>query len=88
MEDVYMAHLTPFLSLFLPPEPCYTVKTCLLIRNKEHKLFTSHDYGLLQLVRPDSLSVVIAPKDINVGELSERSTVNFVTSTIELYLHK
>ena len=70
------------------PQPCPIIENCLLIRNKEHKLFTSHDYGLLQLVRPDSLSVVIAPKDINVGELSEKRTVNFVTSAIELYLNK
>ena len=70
------------------PQPCPIIENCLLIRNKEHKLFASHDYGLLQLVRPDSLSVVIAPEDINVGELSEKSTVNFVTSAIELYLNK
>ena len=70
------------------PQSCPIIENCLLIRNKEHKLFASHDYGLLQLVRPGSLSVVVAPKDINVGELSERSTVNFVTSAIELYLNK
>ena len=70
------------------PQPCSTIENSLLIRNKEHKLFASHDYGLLQLVRPETLSVVIAPRDINVGELSEKRTVNFITSAIELYLNK
>ena len=67
-------------------QPCPTMENCLLIRNKEHPLFASHDYGLLQLVNSNSLSVVIAPREIDVGEMNANKTLDFVTSVIELYV--
>ena len=70
------------------PQPSPTIENCLLIRSKEHQLFTSHDYGLLQLINSDSLSVITAPREIDVGELSASKTLDFITSVVKLYMDK
>ena len=49
-----------------------------LIRNKEHPFFRSHDYGLLELL--NRLSVVVSPRKL--GLLNEEDTVQFISDKI------
>ena len=59
------------------------IHNVVLIRNTEHPFFSSHDYGLLQLVDPSKLSVLVPPHEL--GLLSEATTMRFVSSVIEQY---
>ena len=54
----------------------------MLIRNKEHPFFTSHDYGLLGLL--NGLSVVVSPRKL--GLLNDEDTVQFISDKISEYL--
>ena len=49
-----------------------------LIRNKEHLFFKSHDYGLLELL--NRLSVIVSPRKL--GLLNEEDTVQFISDKI------
>lgn len=45
------------------PRPTAGIESCVLIRDgRDHPLFLSHDYGLLGLVPPGSLSVLVSPR--------------------------
>ena len=56
-----------------------------LIRNKEHPFFRSHDYGLLKLLNcPKSLSVITSPRKL--GLLNEEPTLEFISDSIREYL--
>lgn len=59
------------------------VSSVVLIRNRTHPFFESHDYGLLRLVDKEVLSVLVS-KD-RLGMLSDRCTVNYIASVIKLY---
>ena len=60
------------------------VGSVVLIRNRTHPFFESHDYGLLRLVDKEVLSVLVS-KD-RLGMLSDRRTMNYIASIIKLYL--
>lgn len=61
------------------------VRQILLIRNKEHPLFESHDYGICDLVKNSgTLEVIVSPKKL--GLLNDEQTVNFIADEIKRYL--
>ena len=60
------------------------VGSVVLIRNRTHPFFESHDYGLLRLVDKEVLSVLVS-KD-RLGMLSDRRTMNYIASIIKLHL--
>lgn len=61
------------------------VKQVLLIRNKEHPFFKSHDYGICNLLKnPATLEVIVSPRKL--GLLNEEQTVNFIADKIKRHL--
>ena len=53
----------------------------MLIRNKEHPFFRSHDFGLLELLNgSESLDVIVSPRKL--GLLNEEQTVQFISDKI------
>ena len=66
------------------PEPIENVEMIgkvVLIRNKEHPFFKSHDYGLHELLNgSQSLNVVTSPRKL--GLLNEEGTVQFIGDKI------
>ena len=61
------------------------VGNVVLIRNKEHPFFRSHNYGLLGLLNSSrSLHVIVSPRQL--GLLNEETTIKFISDSIREYL--
>ena len=61
------------------------VRQILLIRNKEHPFFESHDYGICDLVKNSGTLKVIVSSE-KLGLLNEEQTVKFLADEIKRHL--
>ena len=66
------------------PLPGASINNCVLIRNREHPFFDSHNYGLHKLISAQHLSVLIPVMKLSL--LSEAETARFISCVIKLYL--
>ena len=88
--------VSAYLQFFLPvksiwsgeysPRPLIgrNVGSVVLVRDRNHPLFKSHDYGLLRLVDQELFSVVVPSRDL--GMLSDKTTRDCIASIIKLFL--
>ena len=88
LEDVYLGFFRRLRCAWFgyTPRPGAAIEHAVLIRNPEHPLFHSHDYGLNGLLRGAGagLSIVTAPE--KMGLLSEKQTFDFVRGAILCHL--